>query len=52
MTSWLFRPDGTLLPVLATPEPETVARLFRHTVSRCVLADGAIADAIVRNLLA
>ena len=34
------------------PDPETVARLFRHKVLRLLLEEGAIEEHVVRNLLA
>ena len=40
------------MPVAPTPDPETVARLFRHKVLQFLLKDEAIAHAVVRNLLA
>jgi hypothetical protein len=53
LVSWgLFRRDGSFLPVKETPDPETVARLFRHKVLRMLLAEGAIAEHVVGNLLA
>jgi transposase-like protein len=53
LVSWgLFRQDGSFLPVEATPDPETVARLFRHRVLRMLLAEGAIEESVVRSLLA
>jgi hypothetical protein len=53
LVSWgLFRRDGTFLPVEAALDPETVARLFRHRVLRMLLAEGAIAESVVRSLLA
>jgi len=31
LISWgLFQRDGSFLPVAGTPDPETLARLFRH----------------------
>jgi hypothetical protein len=53
LVSWgLFRRDGTFIPVEGTPEPETVARLFRHKVLRMLLEEGASEEGVVRNLLA
>lgn len=53
LVSWgLFHRDGSFLPVQGTPDPETVARLFRHRVLRVLLEEGAIAEEVVRNLLA
>ena len=53
LISWgLFRPDGSFLPVNGTPDPETVARLFRHKVLRMLLEEGAMEAHVVRNLLA
>jgi Putative transposase len=51
--SWgLFRRDGSFIPVEGTPDPEAVVRLFRHKVLRMLLEEGAIAEGVVRNLLA
>jgi ribosomal protein S27E len=48
LVSWgLFRRDGSFLPVEGTPEPETVAQLFRHRVLRMLLDEGAIEDRII-----
>ena len=45
LISWgLFRRDGSFLPVEETPDPEPVARLFRHKVLRMLLGEGAIAE--------
>ncbi len=53
LVSWgLFCRDGAFIPVEGTPEPETVARLFRHRVLRMLLEEGAIEAGVVRNLLA
>jgi len=53
LISWgLFRRDGSFTPVEGTPDPETVARLFRHKVLRMLLEEGAIEERVVRNLLA
>ena len=53
LVSWgLFCRDGSFLPVTGAPDPEMVARLFRHKVLRMLLAEGAIEEAVVRNLLA
>jgi hypothetical protein len=53
LVSWgLFRRDGSFLLVEGVPDPETVARLFRHRVLRMLLAEGAIAEGVVRTLLA
>ena len=53
LVSWgLFRRDGSFIPVEETPDPETVARLFRHNVLRMLLEEGAIEEHVVRNLLA
>jgi hypothetical protein len=53
LVSWgLFRRDGSFIPVEDTPEPETVAQLFRHRVLRLLLEEGAIEERVVRNLLA
>ena len=43
----MFGRDGSFIPVEGAPEPETVARLFRHKVLRMLLEEG-----VVRNLLA
>jgi len=43
----LFRRDGAFIPVKETPDPETVARLFRHKVLRMLLEEGAIAEQVV-----
>jgi len=41
LISWgLFRRDGSFLPVEGTPDPETVARPFRHKVLRMLLEEG------------
>jgi Putative transposase len=48
----VFGQDGSFLPGEGTPGPETVARLFRHTVLRMLLEEGAIEEGVVRNLLA
>jgi hypothetical protein len=47
----MFRRNGSFLPVKGTPDPETVARLFRHKVLRMLLEEGAIEEHVVRNLL-
>jgi hypothetical protein len=53
MVSWgLFRRDGSFLPVEGTPDPETVAQVFRHRVLRMLLEEGVLAEGVVRNLLA
>jgi hypothetical protein len=53
LVSWgLFRRDGSFIPVEGTPEPETVAQLFRHRVLRMLLDEGAIEETVVQNLLA
>jgi hypothetical protein len=53
LIAWgLFQRDGSFLPVEGTPDPETVARLFRHKVFRMLLEEGAIAEHVVGNLLA
>jgi len=53
LISWgLFRRDGSFVPIGTTPEPETVARLFRYRVLRMLLEEGAIEEGVVRNLLA
>jgi hypothetical protein len=53
LISWgLFRRDGSFIPVEETPDPETVARLFRHKVLRMLLEEGAIEEHVVGNLLA
>ncbi len=53
LVSWgLFRRDGSFLPLEATPDPETVARLFRHRVLRMLVAEGAIEESVARSLLA
>jgi len=53
LISWgLFRRDGSFIPVKETPDPETVARLFRHKVLRMLLEEGAIEERVVGNLLA
>jgi hypothetical protein len=53
LISWgLFRRDGSFIPVKETPDPETVARLFRHKVLRMLLQEGAIEEHVVGNLLA
>ena len=53
LISWgLFRRDGSFIPVEGTPDPEIVARLFRHKVLRMLLEEGAIEEHVVRNLLA
>lgn len=53
LVSWgLFHRDGSFLPIQATPDPETVARVFRHRVLRMLLAEGAIEESVVRSLLA
>lgn len=38
--------------VEGAPDPETVARLFRHKVLRMLLEEGAIEEGVVRHLLA
>jgi hypothetical protein len=51
--SWgLFRRAGSFIPVEGTPDPETLAQLFRHKVLRMLLEEGAIEERVVRNLLA
>jgi hypothetical protein len=53
LLSWgLFGRDGSFIPVEGTPDPETVARLFRHKVLRMLLEEGAIDEHVVANLLA
>ncbi len=53
LVSWgLFRRDRSFMPVEGAPEPETVARLFRHRVMRMLLDEGAIEETVVQNLLA
>ena len=53
LVSWgLFTRDGAFVPVEAAPDPETLARLFRHKVLRLLLDAGAIDQAVVANLLA
>jgi len=53
LVSWgLFRRDGSFIPVEGTPDPETVAQLFRHKVLRMLLDEGAIEETVVQNLLA
>jgi hypothetical protein len=53
LISWgLFRRDGSFIPVEETPDPEAVARLFRHKVLRMLLEEGAIEEHVVGNLLA
>jgi hypothetical protein len=53
LVSWgLFHRDGSFFPMEVAPDPETVARLFRHRVLRILLAEGAIAERVVRTLLA
>jgi len=53
LVSWgLFRRDGSFIPIEGTPDPETVARLFRHKVLRMLLEEGAIDEHVVGNLLA
>ncbi len=53
LITWgVFRRDGGFVPVAVTPDPETVARLFRHKVLRFLLAEGAIADGVARSLVA
>lgn len=52
LISWgLFRPDGSFLPVAATPDPETVVRLVRHKVLQWLQQEAVIEDTVVRNLL-
>ena len=52
LIAWgLFRPDGSFVSLDATPDPETVARLFRHKVLRWLRREGVIDDRLVRNLL-
>jgi len=51
--SWgLFCRDASFLPVEGTPNSETVAQLYRHKVLRMLLKEGAIAEGVVRTLLA
>ena len=51
--SWgWFRRDGSFIPVEGTPQPETVALLFRHKVLRMRLDEGAMEETVVQNLLA
>jgi hypothetical protein len=53
LVSWgLFRRDGSFRPVEGIPDPETVAQVFRHRVLRMLQEEGAIAEGVVRNLLA
>ena len=53
LISWgLFRCDGSFIPIEGSPDPETVARLFRHKVLRMLLEEGAIEEGVVRKLLA
>ena len=53
LISWvLFGRDGSFIPVEGTPDPETLARLFRHKVLRMLLKEGAIEEHVVGNLLA
>jgi len=48
----VFGRDGSFIPVEGAPDPETVARLFRHKVLRMLLEEGAIEEGVARNLLA
>jgi hypothetical protein len=51
LLSWgLFGRDGSFIPVEGTPDPETVARLFRHKVLRMLLEEGAIEERVVGDL--
>ena len=53
LVSWgVFNREGSFIPVEMVPDPETLARLFRHRVLRLLLDEGAIDQAVVANLLA
>ena len=53
LISWgLYTRDGAFLPVEITPDPEILAKLFRHTVLRLLQDEEAIDEHVVANLLA
>jgi hypothetical protein len=53
MVPWgLFERDGSFIPVEGTPDPGTLAHLFRDRVLRMLLDEGAIEGSVVRNFLA